>query len=869
LDVQSLQSPMPLSPGTRLGPYEILDQIGEGGMGAVYKARDTRLDRTVAIKVSQTQFSERFEREARAVAALNHPNICQLYDVGENYLVMEFVGGVPISRPDSARKLLDQAVQIADGLSAAHAAGIVHRDLKPANILITSPQSKDPGRVKILDFGLAKSAADDSKTDEATRTAAITDAGTTVGTIAYMSPEQARGLARLTPQSDQFSFGLVLYELCAGKRAFVRDSSAETMVAIIREDAEPLPASTPTALRWVIERLMAKEPGDRYDTTRDLYRELRHIRDHYTGTTTSQSEAGVAAPVPRTRSWHWIALALLSALLAVAVYRLATAEDRLDLSTYKLTPITREEVTELDPDWSPDGKSIAYEVIVHGVSQIFTRVAGGTETAQITHCDQDCSFQFWSPDGATVYYSMNRDLWSVPASGGRPELALENARESALHPDGKTVVLLRDGKLWLGSLAGGSPREFWRPPSGYLRFVRFSPDGSKVAAAEFADVWILNYPGGAARKLPKEKNRTLVNGVSWLPDSRHIVLASEYGRGSDKLTVVDPDGSEQVIYPTSQTVSGVSLSPDGKRLAFGTGNVEWDALEVTLASGSVRTALAGGGISWDPDWAPNGAHYLVSTDRSGNPSIEDVSLDGFSRLVAPVPEGAGYLFGPRWSPDGSRVVFVAAGSQGVSLMVTNAAGGRAVEVFGISGAAYPFSWSPDGQWIAGMQQMGNQLKVVKVKPVAGATSVALAASNPHTTQNGGAEWSPAGNWILYQSAKGMALVSPDGTVSRELNPHTFLAYAFSKDGGRVYGIFRNTTGAGAEWQLYSVDVSTGAEKMLAPLDLPPSTNGIAGLSLHPDGKRLLTSIAKWPYDIWMLEGFQPPSRNWFARLFGR
>jgi serine/threonine protein kinase len=194
---------MPLSPGTRLGPYEILDQIGEGGMGAVYKARDTRLDRTVAIKVSQTQFTERFEREARAVAALNHPNICQLYDVGENYLVMEFVDGAPISRPDSTRKLLDQAVQIADGLSAAHAAGIVHRDLKPANILITSPQSKDPGRVKILDFGLAKSAADDSKPDEATRTAAITEAGTTVGTISYMSPEQARGLARLTPQSDQ------------------------------------------------------------------------------------------------------------------------------------------------------------------------------------------------------------------------------------------------------------------------------------------------------------------------------------------------------------------------------------------------------------------------------------------------------------------------------------------------------------------------------------------------------------------------------------------------------------------------------------------------------------------------------------------
>jgi Tol biopolymer transport system component/tRNA A-37 threonylcarbamoyl transferase component Bud32 len=861
---------MPLSPGTRLGPYEILDQIGEGGMGAVYKARDTRLDRTVAIKVSQTQFTERFEREARAVAALNHPNICQLYDVGENYLVMEFVDGVPISRSDSTRKLLDQAVQIADGLSAAHAAGIVHRDLKPANILITNAQSKDPGRVKILDFGLAKSAADVSKTDEATRTAAITDTGTTVGTIAYMSPEQARGLARLTPQSDQFSFGLLLYELCAGKRAFARDSSAETMTAIIREDAEPLPPSTPTALRWVIERLMAKEPGDRYDTTRDLYRELRDIRDHYTGSATSQNEAGVAAPGPRTRSWQWIALALPSVLLAIAVYRLATAEDRLDLSTYKLTPIAREEITEVYPDWSPDGKSIAYEAVVHGVSQVFTRAAGGSETAQLTRCDQDCIRPFWAPDGATVYYSFKGDLWSVAASGGRPELALENAEISALHPDGKNIVFLRDGKLWLGSLAGGSPREFWRPPSGFLKFVRFSPDGSKIVAAEPADVWILTYPGGAARKLPKEKDRTLVDGVSWMPDSRHLVLASEHGKARDTLIVVDTDGSEQVIYPPSQYVPGVSLSPDGKRLAFGTGNVEWDVLQVTLPSGSVRTPLAGGGFSYCPDWAPNGAHYLVSTDRSGNDSIEDVSLDGFSRLVAPAPEGTASLYGPRWSPDGSRVVFLADISQPASLWLSNAAGGRSVEVLrsGISGPA-SYSWSPDGQWIAGVQQVGNQLKVVKFKPVAGATPVVLAASNPEPTQLGGAEWSPAGNWILYQSAKGMALVSPDGTANRELNPHKFLAYAFSKDGRQVFGIFRNSTGAGAEWQLYSVDVATGAEKMLAPLDFPASANAIVGFSLHPDGKRFLTSIAKLPYEIWMLEGFQVPSRNWFARLFGR
>src|SRR5437763_5538476 len=241
--------------GAPLGPYVLLAPIGAGGMGEVYKARDTRLDRIVAIKTSKEAFSERFEREARAVAALNHPNICQLYDVGPDYLVMEFIEGVPIASVDSTRKLLDIAVQIADGLAAAHAAGIIHRDLKPDNILITRD-----GRVKILDFGLAKIVTAANTDADATRAMTRTEAGATLGTIAYMSPEQARGSADLSAQSDQFSFGLVLYELAAGRRAFPRGSAAETMTAIIREDADPLPASVPAPLRWIVSVCWRRTP---------------------------------------------------------------------------------------------------------------------------------------------------------------------------------------------------------------------------------------------------------------------------------------------------------------------------------------------------------------------------------------------------------------------------------------------------------------------------------------------------------------------------------------------------------------------------------------------------------------------------------
>ena len=294
--------PMPIiSAGRRLGPYEILARIGAGGMGEVYKARDTRLDRTVAIKVSDERFSGRFEREAHAVAALNHPNICQLYDVGPNYLVMEFIDGSPLSPTDSSRRLLDLAVQIAHGLAAAHAAGIVHRDLKPGNILLTSD-----GRVKILDFGLAKAVIASSET------VTMTQPGTVVGTVAYMSPEQARGDSTLGPQSDQFSFGIVLFELITHKRPFQRETAAETMAAIIREEPPALPQNAPVPLRWIIERLLAKDPGERYDSTGDLYRELRQVRERLsearphrqrcTGSeTTAQSKSALVGGSRRSR----------------------------------------------------------------------------------------------------------------------------------------------------------------------------------------------------------------------------------------------------------------------------------------------------------------------------------------------------------------------------------------------------------------------------------------------------------------------------------------------------------------------------------------------------------------------------------------
>ncbi len=298
---------MPFSAGDKLGPYEILAPLGAGGMGEVYKARDTRLDRIVAVKVSKEQFSERFEREARTVAALNHPNICTLYDVGPNYLVMEYVEGEPLQSAPSVDRVMQYALQIADGVTAAHSKGIVHRDLKPGNILVTPD-----GRVKILDFGLATLLVAPAPTD-ATLTRGLTDPGTAVGTIGYMSPEQARG-ETVDARSDLWSLGVIFYELLTGVRPFEGTTQAVIFEGILSKT--PLPPSArnpkiPAEWERIVARLLEKDRATRYQSAQDLLADLRRVnRD--------SSSGGTLPPqAPKRRGWRKYALAAGTGLIVL------------------------------------------------------------------------------------------------------------------------------------------------------------------------------------------------------------------------------------------------------------------------------------------------------------------------------------------------------------------------------------------------------------------------------------------------------------------------------------------------------------------------------------------------------------------------
>jgi eukaryotic-like serine/threonine-protein kinase len=508
---------MPLTPGTKLGPYEVMAPLGAGGMGEVYRARDARLGRDVALKVLPEHLWEdrsalaRFQTEAKAVAALSHPNIMAIFDVGEAsgtpYAAAELLDGQTLRAtlmhgPLAVRKALEVAEQIAQGLAAAHENGIVHRDIKPENVFLTRD-----GHVKILDFGLARRTAGLLPGDDTRSLTAplATGPGVVVGTVAYMSPEQARG-ASVDHRTDQFSLGITLYEMLAGKRPFVRESGAETLAAIIREEPEPLEAvapNVPAPLRWLVERLLAKDPSRRYDSTRDLALELRtwslHVAD-------ARMSGSASAAEGTRRGWRrilgpaalGIAVALAGALVAMALMRRATGpaspavrfEIRLPEGQYlsrsrhsfavsadgKLIvysaftwkkPFEEENDPELflrpldslearpvpgteggiQPVFSPDGQHIAFTV--RSESGTFLKrvpVAGGP-AATICKCDALFGVA-WSPDGSILFASTRGPLQKVPDTGGTPEPAtiLDIKERELSHrlphllPDGRTVV---------------------------------------------------------------------------------------------------------------------------------------------------------------------------------------------------------------------------------------------------------------------------------------------------------------------------------------------------------------------------------------------------------------------------------------------
>jgi Tol biopolymer transport system component len=786
---------MNLTPGTRVGAYEIVGAIGSGGMGSVYRARDTRVGRDVAIKFSSERFTDRFSREARAIAALNHPNICHLYDVGENYLVMELVPGEQADGPFPLETALTYARQVAAALDAAHEKGIVHRDLKPANIRITPD-----GVVKVLDFGLAKTlnpltdsegtAVDD---DEARTLTAATGVGVIVGTAAYMAPEQAQGKA-VDKRADIWAFGAVLYEWITGDRAFQGDSFADTVAAILTRD--PPWSGVPEPARTVLQRCLAKNPRER----------LRDIGDVGLVLDTAARQPDAAVP-PGGIAWlPWSLSALLAAALVAAgswtVAKRPVASASAGVTHWQ---VDDQAVAERGFAVSRDGRRIAYIKRADPQGRLWVRELNELDARPLVGTD-NANRPFFSPDGEWLAYFTGQaragHLHKVPVAGETFNTrgavttlcADANGYGGSWSEDGSIVYTGRTGLMRVKAEGGAcAPISTAKPEEGDHRWPHLLPDGThllftigKEGAFDSAKIAVLDIASGAyttvaegganGRYVPSGhvvfvrggqmfavpfdlRRLTAIGTPRPVVESVFQVSAggfAAYGFSNTGLLVYanppiqgfqwrDRDGGAQDISIAPGQYPYFKLSPDGTRLAVqqaGRGDIE----VIPLAGGASQTVTSEG-MNYTPIWSPDGRTVTFGTLGKG---IFEASLDrSVTRRL--LPEQQAPPSPSVWAPGKRTLLFVVGDPLGIwtaAIAADGSAGDpRALLVDPVVRYNDP-DLSPDGRWLAYTMTVRGQQAQVYVRPY-GTPGTAVLVST-----DGGSfpRWSRDGRELFYLAA---------------------------------------------------------------------------------------------------------------------
>jgi serine/threonine protein kinase/Tol biopolymer transport system component len=882
-----------------IGSYQLLEKLGEGGMGVVYKAKDTRLNRFVAIKALPLEKAvdeerlARFLQEARAASTLTHPNIVTLYDVvtdnGSDFIVMEYVAGELLAAKIARKELrlpqiLKLGAQIADALGCAHAAGIVHRDLKPQNIMVAAD-----GTAKVLDFGLAKLQPAVVSSDEATATVVKTGDGLVIGTMGYMSPEQVRG-REVDHRSDIFTFGLVLYEMLAGTRAFTGESSIEVMNAIIKDSPAPLPAWVPPPLRQIVDRCLEKEPQHRFESARDL---AFALRTYAAGSATSTTLA--VAPVKPPARWLLpvtTAVALTLAALSVLLY---AGRGGPDLSGLKFRPIATDAEEEDLGSWSPDGKSITYLKKIDGRYQVMIRDLSVPVPRQLTTIESGASAvgaPVFSPDGEWVYFVANLPgqsptLWSVAAAaGGEPREVLRNAGSGyAISPDGGTLALWKKYEesgteysgVWISSPLGTAPRKYEPAPfraggSWVPNFLHFSPDGSRIVVSTLRVpgepwIWSLPWPDGPSaqpRRLFPNLSFDGVHGIVWAPDSRHLVLPVD-----GDLWLGDPrSGSiERLTAAATEDARHPSVAPGGDRILFTTFVDDYDIVEIPLDGSLPKALVATSCDERSPSWSAAGDKMAYITDRSGVSEIWLRSVGGV--WDRPIVQQSDFPDDPdrsfsllSLSPDGNRVVY----SRHGRVWISPTSGGKSSKaVVGEESGMSGISWSPDSASIAYIADSGK--KQVAIMRIGSAEPQQVIPGMTGKCESAPV-WSPNNEWIACGTKQKVLLVSwPDGKTIKEWDApvpisNSYSVLVWSKDSARIYVASSSRPPA----RLDAIDVRTGDSRTVVKYEQDllftvGYTYSLTG-SLFRDGNSLATTIRKRKSDLWILEGLKMPKRRW-------
>ncbi len=666
------------SKGSRLGPYEIEAPLGAGGMGEVYRARDTRLDRTVALKVLSTQLAvtpalrERFAREARAISAVEHPNICALYDVGAesgvDYIVMQFVEGETLAArlahgPIPQSEAHQIARQIALALEAAHERGIVHRDLKPGNVQLTPD-----GQVKLLDFGLARILTPQAPGIDQTQAPTLpapSQAGAVVGTAPYMSPEQARGQA-VDKRADVWSFGCVLYEMLSGRRAFEGHSAPDVLAAVLNRepDWDRLPAATPWRVRELLRRCLRK------DVTRRL-RDMGDARLELEDVSAGGPEAPASARSPRASAllvWCVAGAAIALAALALARSRPTPAEPR---AAMRFSAVTNLSGVEAQPSFSPDGRSIAYISNLGGQWDVYVGLVGGGNPVRITH-DRNLELRpRWSRDGSRLLFArLNEaglfDVWEAPSLGGAARRIVLNGMHPAWAADGRQVAYSSGGALWICDASGANPRAVTRREAPVAHHQpAFSHDGRSLAfvrrhSGPYGELAVADVGSGAVRDVTRDGALALL--PVWSPDDRFIYFTSSRGGTMNVWKIPAASGEPQQITAGQGEDTDIDLSADGTRLVFSSFRVNVNLADMSLepaASGRLRwlttdSARGEAGARYSPD----GRRIAYWSTRTGaeRESIWVMDADGGNpnRLV----ESDRVNVYPRWASDGQHLLYL-------------------------------------------------------------------------------------------------------------------------------------------------------------------------------------------------------------------